>query len=93
MTRVDMSTLAEPSSASVITCSCSPARPTARPSTDGSVRAAMPQQQVGHGTQLPGPRPRGRVVQRETRSAAAACSIRSAITGHGLSRSDRLITQ
>ena len=65
----------------------------AAPDDDRRVRRAVPQHQVPDGADLPGAGAGRRVYKASTRSAAAAAATRPAMTCHGFSRSDRLITQ
>jgi hypothetical protein len=93
ISRVFISTSAGSSPASVVTVSRSPGRPTARPTTTGvaGIRCRSTRS-------LTSPTCQVRVLEAglyraRTRSAAAAFSTRSAMTGQGFSRSERLITQ
>jgi hypothetical protein len=93
MSSVLMSIVEGSSSPSAVMVSCSSARPTLRPTTTGVAgdRCRSTRSRTALTCQVR-VRDAG-LYSARTRSAAAALSIRPAMTSQGLSRSDRLMTQ
>jgi hypothetical protein len=73
---------------SVTTLTRSSGRPTARPNTTGVDWRQMPAQPLDRIAELPRPRPRDRIVERDDKAGAAAASSRRSIKSHGLRLSD-----